>query len=63
VTRREIGLAVLALGALGAWIYYENRQTAAAAQAALTATNGGGSANDANAAATGDLSDGAGSFG
>lgn len=69
MTRREIGLGVLALGALAVWIYYQNRSAAAGASAALAANpSSSGTANsDANTTALGDasdgLNDGSGSFG
>lgn len=67
MTRKEIGLGVLALGALAIWIYYQNRSAASAASSALAANPTSTATSDANTTAMGDLTDGlndgSGSFG
>lgn len=63
MSRKEIGLGVLALGALAIWIYYQNRSAASAVAAALAANPASTGASDANDATNGDLNDGDGSFG
>ncbi len=66
MSHRDIAIAVLVLSAGAAWVIYQNRQAAAAAQQALTqngSSNAGPASNDPNTTAMGDLNQGAGSFG
>lgn len=65
MSKREIGLGVLALAGVALFVWYKQRTAAGASTAGnqpATSDNSGGS-DTANDSTTGDLNDGAGSFG